>query len=157
MVHRRRRRVGVVAGTVTAFLVTAVSVGIAVGQSSVSTTRSPASVTVTKPAPSAAFASTAPASASGTGPVTATLTAGPVTPKPGAAIPAISVQSLPRVESGTISLAAVAASHRLFVDGRVIESGSAIVSCGSHIVQVGSRGQRKYVNVPCGQEIVLAN
>jgi hypothetical protein len=72
-------------------------------------------------------------------------------------IPAVSVQNLPRVEAGTISLAAVAASHRLFIDGRLAPNGTATVSCGSHVVQVGSRGVRKRVDVPCGQEIVLAN
>ena len=65
------------------------------------------------------------------------------------------MQSLPRVQSGAISLAAVAASHRLFIDGRVAAGGSAIVACGPHLVQVGSRGQKRTIDVPCGTEIVL--
>jgi hypothetical protein len=84
----------------------------------------------------------------------------PVTPAPESAapeIPAVAVQSLPRVAAGTISLAAVAASHRLYVDGKVVPNGSASVTCGSHLVQVGSRGARRRVEVACGQEVVLAN
>jgi hypothetical protein len=72
-------------------------------------------------------------------------------------IPSVSVQSLPRVKVGTISLAAAASSHRLFVDGRVVTSGSAVVKCGVHLVQVGSRGVKRYVSVPCGEEVVVAN
>jgi hypothetical protein len=72
-----------------------------------------------------------------------------------ATVPATTVQSLPRVEAGTISLAAVAASHRLFIDGRVAEGGTKVVTCGRHLVQVGSRGARHYVNVTCGQELVV--
>ncbi len=72
-------------------------------------------------------------------------------------IPAVAVQSLPQVQSATISLAAVAAAHRLFVDGRLAPTGSATVTCGSHLVQVGSRGVRRQVQVPCGQELVVAN
>jgi hypothetical protein len=73
------------------------------------------------------------------------------------AVPAVAVQNLPRVAAGTISLAAVAASHRLFVDGKIAPTGSTVVSCGSHVVQVGSRGARRRVDVPCGQEVVVAN
>ena len=76
---------------------------------------------------------------------------------PAANIPSVSVQSLPRVKVGTISLAATASSHRLFVDGRVVASGSKVVKCGVHLVQVGSKGVRRYVSVPCGEEVVVAN
>jgi hypothetical protein len=58
---------------------------------------------------------------------------------------------------GTISLAAAASMHRLFVDGKVAPSGSQVVKCGVHVVQVGSRGIRRYVTVPCGEEVVVAN
>jgi hypothetical protein len=73
------------------------------------------------------------------------------------AIPALSVQSLPQVASGTISLAAVAATHRLFIDGRVAPNGTEIVTCGRHVVRVGSRGVTRTIDVPCGQEVVVAN
>jgi hypothetical protein len=89
-------------------------------------------------------------------PSSMTRSAAPVAPK-NEGVQAVAVQSLPRVESGTISLAAVAASHRLFIDGRVADGGSAIVTCGTHLVQVGSRGVRRRIDVPCGQEIVVAN
>jgi hypothetical protein len=72
-----------------------------------------------------------------------------------AGLAAVSVQSLPLVEVGTISVAAVAASHRLFVDGKLAAGGSATVSCGNHIAQVGSHGVRRRVYVPCGQELIL--
>ncbi len=135
--HGVRRTLALVAGTVVAFAVMAVTVGVAVGHSAPAA-RSPSSIRVLRQAAAAA-------------PVAMSA----VIERP--SIPSMSVQSLPRVESGTISLAAVAASHRLFVDGHLVEAGSAVVTCGTHLVQVGSRGQRKYVNVPCGQEIVLGN
>jgi len=150
ILDRRKRRTGLIAGTVVA--VAAITVGIVVGQTSVSSARSPQSVTVTR----ASVAS--PVVATRNAPVVADTTASSdidaVTAIP--AIPAMSVQSLPVAEVGTISLAAVAASHRLFVDGKLADGASAVVSCGKHLVQVGSRGARHYVNVPCGQEIVLA-
>ena len=71
-------------------------------------------------------------------------------------VPAVSVQSLPRIDVGTVSLAAVASGHRLFVDGRLAENGSMVVQCGAHVVQVGSKGTKRYVDVPCGKEVVLA-
>jgi hypothetical protein len=69
----------------------------------------------------------------------------------------MSAQSLPQVEVGTISLAAVASSHRLFVDGHLAADGSAVVTCGAHTVRVGSRGATRHILVPCGQEVIVAN
>jgi len=137
--QRPKRRLGWVVGTVAA--VAGMTLVIALGQSRVSSARSPRGGTVTKPvAPS---------------PAVARASAGPAR-SDAPFIPATSIQNLPRVETGTISLAAVAASHRLFIDGKVAEGGTAVVSCGTHAVQVGSQGVRRYVTVPCGQEIILA-
>lgn len=133
---RVRSRAGWVLGMVGA--VVAVSLGIAISQSGVSAARSVEAVSVTR-APAAR-------------PAPVSIVIPRATAQDEQAIPA---QSLPRVESGTVSLAAVAASHRLFIDGRVAEGGSAVVKCGTHLVQVGSRGARRTINVPCGQEVVL--
>ncbi len=139
---RHRRPPSWVLGT--AVVAAAVTVLVAAGLSRTSSARSPSSVTVVR--------SAAPASAPRT-PVTFRTAAAPDDAPP---IPAVSVQNLPRVESATISIAAVAASHRLFVDGKLVDGGSAVVSCGSHVIQVGARGARRRVNVPCGQELVVA-
>ena len=56
---------------------------------------------------------------------------------------------------GTVSLATTARGHRLFVDGSVVSSGSAVVSCGKHYVKVGSRGRTQPIDVPCGGDVVL--
>jgi hypothetical protein len=81
----------------------------------------------------------------------------PPAPTPVDTIPTVSVQSLPIVEEGTITLAAAASSHRLFVDGQVAKGGSAVVTCGSHVVKVGSRGTAHRLVVACGQELIVAN
>ena len=71
------------------------------------------------------------------------------------AIPTVSVQSLPQVEVGTVSLAASVSNHRLFIDGHVASGGSSVVSCGSHYVKVGSRGVSHRIVVPCGEEVIV--
>jgi hypothetical protein len=107
-----------------------------------SSARAPVSVRVEHPA-------TLVASPTATAPSTELVTA--------AAMPAVSVQNLPRVATGTVSLAAVAASHRLYIDGRLAGGATATVSCGRHVVRVGAHGASRSVNVPCGQEVVVAN
>jgi hypothetical protein len=146
--HHPRRRLGWVVATVTAITLTTLCV--AIGQSTPSAAGSQRGFSVKR--------TTAAASHEGAQDETSVATGwqGASAPSTNEAT-AVPVQNLPRVASGTISLAAVAASHRLFVDGRVAEGASATVTCGRHLVQVGSRGARRYVNVPCGQEIVLAN
>jgi hypothetical protein len=138
----RRRRFGWIVGTVVA--AATATVAVAAVESTVSSARSPQSISVTKPLALTTVAA-APA-----------LAAQPVAPTPASDIPVVSFQNLPPAPSGTISLAAVAASHRLFIDGRLAAGDTQTVSCGRHLVQVGSRGVRRYVNVPCGQEVVLA-
>jgi hypothetical protein len=141
-VLERRRRLTWIVGTVLAASVATVAV--AAIESGVSSARSPESVTVTKPVAVAAAAPVPPAQT-------------PFAAAPDSKIPTVSAQNLPQVESATISLAAVAISHRLFIDGRVAQGDSEIVKCGRHIVQVGSHGVRRHVDVACGQELVVAN
>jgi eukaryotic-like serine/threonine-protein kinase len=59
---------------------------------------------------------------------------------------------------GALLTDAVAGSHRIFVDGRVVgESPSpAVVSCGTHTVQVGSAGTARSIQVPCGGSISVS-
>ncbi len=71
------------------------------------------------------------------------------------AVPTVDVSSLPRAPVGTLSLAANAAGHRLFVDGTLVSHGSAVVSCGKHLVKIGSKGRMETVDVPCGADVVV--
>jgi hypothetical protein len=46
--------------------------------------------------------------------------------------------------------------HRVFVDGRVVayESGAIVrVTCGPHVVRIGSKGATQLVHVPCGGSV----
>jgi hypothetical protein len=138
---RRWRGPGLIVGGATIAAVFLAVVGL--GTARVSSARAPVSVTVERP-------------------VAALVAASPATPPEpsmlvAAAAPAVAVQSLPRVATGTVSVAAVAASHRLYIDGKLASAGSATVSCGRHAVKVGARGATRTVNVPCGQEVVVAN
>jgi hypothetical protein len=135
-----RRRLGLIVASVLGAAVA--TIGVAALQSRVSSARSPSNVTVT----------TAVAAATPVRPPSPPVQSSPVND-----IPTVSVQSLPMAPTATISLAAVAVSHRLFIDGRLANGDSQVVSCGRHLVQVGSRGMRRYVSVPCGQELVVAN
>jgi serine/threonine protein kinase len=58
--------------------------------------------------------------------------------------------------SGDLLTPALADSHRVFVDGRVLGvSGDRIrLPCGLHHVQIGSRGRLQSVVVPCGGQVV---
>jgi serine/threonine-protein kinase len=58
--------------------------------------------------------------------------------------------------SGELVTPALADSHRVFVDGRVLGvSGDRIrVPCGPHVVQIGSRGHPQSLVVPCGGQQV---
>jgi hypothetical protein len=70
-------------------------------------------------------------------------------------VPTIDVASLPQAAVGTVSLAKSVTGHRLFVDGVVASAGSAIVSCGKHLVKVGSKGRKQEVDVACGSEVAV--
>jgi len=80
----------------------------------------------------------------------------PVTsPAPEAPAPApiVEVVSVPRPSVGTV---VGAEGHRLWVDGHLAEGFTAVVSCGHHLVQVGSAGTPRDVDVRCGQEITVS-
>jgi hypothetical protein len=87
-------------------------------------------------------------------------------------VPLVSVEDLPRVSpqaklegAGVASAAAqercvlrtpgAPPDRRVFVDGRVAGTTSAPVMapCGSHVVQVGSAGMPRRIELPCGGEI----
>jgi len=73
-------------------------------------------------------------------------------------VPIVSVLSLPRVvpTTGTIRLIESAATHRLFIDGVPRSGPSAEVTCGKHMVQVGSAGHAHALMIGCGEETVIA-
>ena len=68
-------------------------------------------------------------------------------------IPSMDVAQLPHAKDGTVI---GAEGHRLWVDGALKESWQAVVKCGAHVVQVGSAGTPRNVDVPCGTEIRVA-
>jgi len=69
--------------------------------------------------------------------------------------PTFDVASLPQAPVGTVSLATTASQHRLFVDGVVAPRGSAVVTCGKHVVRVGSHGHAQVVDVSCGGDVIV--
>ena len=73
-------------------------------------------------------------------------------------VPVVSVLSLPRVvpTTGTIKLIESAAAHRLYVDGAVQAGASAVITCGRHMIQVGSAGKAHALIIGCGEETVIA-
>jgi Domain of unknown function (DUF4388) len=62
-----------------------------------------------------------------------------------------------RSDAGNVQLPASAAGHRVFVDGRVQKDGSMllVLPCGPHLIQIGSHGTQKSIDVLCGREIRL--
>ncbi len=46
--------------------------------------------------------------------------------------------------------------HRLWIDGTLAASWQATVSCGSHLVQVGSAGTPRTIDLPCGEELLAS-
>jgi len=74
----------------------------------------------------------------------------PSTPPP---VPVVAVSSLPRSADGTV---VGAEGHRLWIDGHLAESFTAVVRCGHHVVQVGSAGTPRDVDVPCGEGVTVS-
>ena len=68
-------------------------------------------------------------------------------------IPIVDVTALPRARLGTVI---GSAGHRLWIDGKLADTWTAVVACGSHEVQVGSAGLPRTVKVPCGDEIAVS-
>ena len=60
-------------------------------------------------------------------------------------------------KEGVLLLPDDASGHRLFVDGKVIDfKGTRVtVPCGSHVVQVGSRGTARNLDIKCGGETTV--
>ena len=108
-------------------------------------------------APVAAHPAEAPPAAAAVAPVTAKEAPSPpvATPAPPqtSGIPSMDVTQLPHAKDGTVI---GAEGHRLWVDGALKESWQAVVKCGAHVVQVGSAGTPRNVDVPCGTEIRVA-
>jgi hypothetical protein len=55
-------------------------------------------------------------------------------------------------DAGVLQTPARARQHRIFLDGREIGEGPGeyVVPCGPHKVRIGSRGEEKGIEVPCG-------
>jgi hypothetical protein len=67
-------------------------------------------------------------------------------------IPELDVRSLPAALAGTII---GVPKHPLFVDGRRLQSSTAIVACGKHTVKSGAFRAAHVIDVPCGGTIAL--
>ena len=127
----RRRRLGWIVGTVIACAaVMAASAAITEQTQSASSDPPPFSA----PAPRAAAASTA-------------LTTSAYPP-----IPEMSVRSLPAALAGTII---GVPRHPLFVDGKRLQSSTAVVACGKHTVKSGTFRAARVIDVPCGGTVAL--
>jgi hypothetical protein len=74
---------------------------------------------------------------------------------PRSSVPTIDIASLPQAPVGSVSLSQTVTGHRLFVDGVAVSKGSTVVSCGKHLVKVGSKGRKQEVDVPCGTDVVV--
>jgi hypothetical protein len=61
------------------------------------------------------------------------------------------------VTFGFVRLPRWAASHRIFVDGKLAGQGAAsiMVPCGEHVVRIGEHGPSRRVPVPCGGEVSM--
>ncbi len=64
----------------------------------------------------------------------------------------------PTPTSGILSSPAGADGHRIFVDGKLVGQAPITVSlsCGSHVVRVGSHGRPRRIDVPCGGEVTAS-
>jgi hypothetical protein len=74
-------------------------------------------------------------------------------PPPAPAPPPVAPARAPELHFGTVI---GLSDHRLWIDGRLESDWTATVACGSHVVQVGSAGTPKTVDVPCGEELKVS-
>ena len=60
--------------------------------------------------------------------------------------------------STVLELPSAADGHRVYVDGALIGEPPSpfLVGCGHHLVQIGSRGRAREVELPCGERVALA-
>lgn len=95
-----------------------------------------------------------PSSAEVTAP-SAPAAASPASPPPTAASVASTLTSAAGPSTGTVHLDRLASPGRVWLDGKKISAGSAIVSCGTHQIRVGLRRTHS-IDVPCGGEVTVA-
>jgi hypothetical protein len=69
---------------------------------------------------------------------------------PATGVPVVDVTALPRPRDGEV---VGSPGHRLWIDGTLAAAWRATVSCGRHVVQVGSAGAARTVDVPCGESL----
>jgi hypothetical protein len=99
-------------------------------------------------------------------PVPAASTSFAVAPPPASPVVAAPLErTAPERESSTALIGPLpppagtvigAEGHRLWVDGRLMPGWRAEVSCGAHVVQVGSAGTPRSVDVRCDSEVLVA-
>jgi len=86
------------------------------------------------------------------GPASTSASISPATTTAYPAIPEMDVRSLPAALAGTI----IGVPKRpLFVDGKRLQSSTAIVACGKHTVKSGAFRAAHVIDVPCGGSIAL--
>ena len=82
----------------------------------------------------------------------------PVAPVASASPPATTATTATTADmtTGTVVLPANAMGHRVFLDGRVVRDAPTLrVSCGPHVIKVGSAGKEQPIAVPCGEVVTL--
>ncbi|MDB5214883.1 MAG: hypothetical protein JWO86_2810 [Myxococcaceae bacterium] len=152
--NERRRRLGWIVATVIACAAVMTAAAAITEQTQSASNESPA---FTAQAPRAAAAA---ATTNAAGPTVAltpavastSRTISPATTTAYPAIPEMDVRSLPAALAGTI----VGVPKRpLFVDGKRLQSSTAIVACGKHTVKTGAFRAAHVIDVPCGGSITL--
>jgi hypothetical protein len=68
-------------------------------------------------------------------------------------VPVVDVANLPRPRDGVVT---GSPGHRLWIDGVLEPSWKVTLPCGSHVVQVGSAGAPRTVEVPCGSTVMVS-
>jgi hypothetical protein len=151
--EERRRRLGWIVGTVIA-CATVMTAAAAITEQTQSASYEPPASTATATHAAAAPAPTTAGPTVALTPV-ATSTSRSISPATTTAYPAIpemDVRSLPAALAGTI----VGIPKRpLFVDGKRLQSSTAIVACGKHTVKSGAFRPAHVIDVPCGGSITL--
>jgi hypothetical protein len=65
----------------------------------------------------------------------------------------VDVTNLPRPHDGVVT---GSPGHRLWIDGALAPTWKVSLPCGSHLVQVGSAGAPRTVDVPCGSTVMVS-
>ena len=141
----RRRRLGWIVGTVIACAVVMTAAAAITEQAT-----QPGASNEPVGSPAAAAAPAAPTALGPTVKLTPAVKPATTTAQP--AIPEMDVGSLPAALAGTI---VGVAKRPLFVDGKRLQSSTAIVACGKHTVKSGAFHAAHVIDVPCGGSITL--